>query len=153
VILAASWRILLLQSPISSPSSQSSVGTRNIVSLRGPTRRAVAISLHSSQWSLVSISNLSNVSLLISTNLYESPICSFLSNHQLSPSPAVYPLNFDIWTLFELWPLAFGFRLSSPFGEEVTFSPCSNEEFMLISAWNSCATPTNHIPQVRLPRT
>jgi len=40
--------------------------------------------------------------------------------------------------------------LSQPFGQEATFSPCSNEQFMLISAWNSCATLTNQISQVRL---
>ena len=41
--------------------------------------------------------------------------------------------------------------LSQPFGEEATFSPCSNKEFMLI--WNSSATLTNQIPQVSFLKT
>ena len=65
--------------------------------------------------------------------------------NELYLQPCRMSLNLDIRTLAFEFCLAFGLwhsnfvavpisSLQSPLGEEVTFSPCSNKEFLLISA-------------------
>jgi hypothetical protein len=74
----------------------------------------------------------------VSINLYQSSAVSSFST--VSPlKPDELPKPNELYKLNKL--------------HAATFSPCSNEELMLISDWNRCAALTDWIPRVRIVET
>ena len=73
----------------------------------------------------------------ISTNLYESPASLTYLHHVSTLSPL--PIHCTPLKPNKLYRLYEPYKLNKL--HDAPFSPCSNEEFMLI--WNSCGALTN----------